>query len=157
MPKRRAKEEAEQRKESQQRLFKLPSEVRQLNSFELKKRSDARKHDRFKPKEAKIRVAKHGLFSKIGIAKNVGSNILDLSEGGARIRVSSMLKKGTKVYLRLDLPKFRDTVDAEGEVRWVRRTKNEDEYEIGIMFTNIEDKHKNKINFMRRYFDSKES
>jgi hypothetical protein len=50
--------------------------------------------------------------------RNIGRELLDISPGGARVRVSEPLPKGEKVTLELRDPRSGETFRARGEVRW---------------------------------------
>jgi Tfp pilus assembly protein PilZ len=58
----------------------------------------------------------------------------DLSLGGARIHSQAQLKVGTRISLRLELLRSRETVAIDGLVKWVRPSDADGIYEMGIEF-----------------------
>jgi c-di-GMP-binding flagellar brake protein YcgR len=58
----------------------------------------------------------------------------DLSLGGARIHSPARLAVGTRVGLRLELFRSRETVSIDGLVKWVRPSEADGVYEMGIAF-----------------------
>jgi len=58
----------------------------------------------------------------------------DLSLGGARIHSQAHLSVGTRISLRLDLLRSRESVTIDGQVRWVQPSEAENVYEMGIEF-----------------------
>lgn len=58
----------------------------------------------------------------------------DLSLGGARVHSPANLRVGTRVSLRIELVRSRETVTIDGQVKWTRPSEAENVYEMGIEF-----------------------
>jgi len=58
----------------------------------------------------------------------------DLSLGGAQVHSPEAFAVGTPVHLRIVLARTQDSVNLEGEVKWVKRHPSENVYQMGIEF-----------------------
>ena len=118
--------------------------------------NERRRHPRFSVEDCEITLTRSGLMNTIGIRKeNLARNLLDLSEGGLRVRTTEKLDKGARVRVRVVMKRFSDEIEALGEVRWsgthpIRPT----EHLAGIMFTKIDPQHARRIVNMRNWFTS---
>jgi Tfp pilus assembly protein PilZ len=118
--------------------------------------TERRKHPRFPVDECEVTVHRAGFMSRMGFGReNVGRELLDLSEGGARVRTWSRLNVGTKVRVRIKLLRFSDEIEAGGEIRWcVEHKLRNGDFSAGVMFTKIDPEHARKIANMRNWFTS---
>ena len=73
------------------------------------------------------------------VRKNVGVDILDISPGGLRIRVSELVDMGTMMIVELREPVTGDVFHARGVVRWVETVPGPkgDVHSIGLKFDEI--------------------
>lgn len=110
--------------------------------------TEKRRWKRFPVQDHSVILYKVGLlnFSK----KNLASCVLDLSQGGARILINEMLEPGTRIAFEVTLPKFKDTIRAKGQVRWVRRVAGN--FQVGIMFTEVESADRTKLKSAESFF-----
>jgi len=67
----------------------------------------------------------------------IAAHTYDLSTGGARIVTAKGYPVGVLVKIRLHLSGSAETVQLDGEVKWMRRRDHEDLYEIGIEFERL--------------------
>ena len=98
----------------------------------------------------------NGLLSFAGLGGTIrGCLTLDLSAGGVRVRLPKRIPHHTKVRVQIQLEKYKDTVDAAGVIRWCYQNReNAKQFFAGIMFTNLTDGEKRKIENMRSWFTS---
>ncbi len=115
-----------------------------------------RRHERFRPEDARVNVTEGGLLAAIGVGReNLCQVPLDLSEGGAKVQLSRRLAVGTKVKVRLEIERFGDALSAAGVVRWCHQSaKNPSTFFAGIMFTDLDPLEEKKIGAMREWFTS---
>lgn len=67
----------------------------------------------------------------------IAAHTFDLSTGGARIVTSKSYPVGTFIKIRLNLAGSEQSVNLDGEVKWLRQKPNEDVYEIGVEFERL--------------------
>jgi hypothetical protein len=122
------------------------------------KRADLRQHPRFRIGEAKAEMYLKGFLSKLGLGrKNEARVAVNLSEGGIMVSTATKLAPGTKVQLRIEMEKYKDVIETEGEVRWCYvSARNASEYYTGIQFVKLPPAHLSKISQMRAWFTSPE-
>ena len=82
--------------------------------------------------------------------KNLAKSLLNLGSGGAGMRLNRDLAEGTRVLVRIELPRFGDKLRVEGVIRWSRRNK------VGVEFLDLDDDQAARIRSMKRWFTSKE-
>jgi hypothetical protein len=58
----------------------------------------------------------------------------DVSLGGAQIHSAEPFEEGTLVRIQIDLIRTGETLHVEGLVKWLRRSKTEDVFELGVEF-----------------------
>jgi hypothetical protein len=58
----------------------------------------------------------------------------DISLGGARIHSRAPFEPGTLVRLQIDLMRTGETLRVEGLVKWLRQSKTDDIFEVGVEF-----------------------
>jgi len=61
----------------------------------------------------------------------------DLSTGGTRIFIRKAYPVGSKLRLRIDLARTKQSVTLDGVVKWVRTTEDESLFEVGVGFQNV--------------------
>ncbi|HVR85951.1 MAG TPA: PilZ domain-containing protein [Planctomycetota bacterium] len=122
------------------------------------KHEDLRQHPRFRIEDARTELYLKGFLAKMGIGrKNEARVAVNLSEGGMLVSTHGKLSPGARVLLRLEMEKFKDVIETEGEVRWCYvSARNASEYYAGIQFVKLAPAHLSKINQMRAWFTSPE-
>ena len=120
------------------------------------KGSERRIHGRFEISEAQSALYKEGILSLFGIKRdNKGRTALDLSEGGARFLTHDRLAVGTKLKVVIHMDKFKDTIEAAGEVKWsYQSAKDKNDYYSGIQFIDLDSAQARRIAAMRDWFSS---
>jgi c-di-GMP-binding flagellar brake protein YcgR len=92
-----------------------------------------RKDRRFKQwNKAVIRVTQAGQISP-GPAE-VKVITYDLSLGGARIHSEEPFEVGAVLRLQIELVRSRETINLEGQVKWIKRNESEHVFEMGLEF-----------------------
>jgi hypothetical protein len=121
------------------------------------RKSDLRKSRRFSIDDATTLVYRKGLLQSLGIGRtNEARAAVNISEGGILIRSHDKVTNGTKVRVRLEIEKFKDVIEAEGEVCWCVQGTGGDDYYAGIRFTDLPSAAATKISRLRGYFTSPE-
>lgn len=122
------------------------------------KRPELRRHPRFKTEEATAEVYLKGLLSTIGIGRrNEARAAVNLSEGGLLVRTASKLKPGSKVRFRVEIEKYNDVIEGEGEVRWCYQSaRDSSDFYAGIRFKELSPAQTALIGKMRSWFTSPE-
>jgi hypothetical protein len=131
---------------------------KELQSSARMKRADLRQHPRFRIEDAKTELYLKGFLAKMGIGrKNEARVAVNLSEGGMLVSTLGKLNPGVRVYLRVEMEKYKDVIETEGEVRWCYvSARNASEYYTGIQFVKLAPVHLAKISQMRAWFTSPE-
>ncbi len=121
-------------------------------------RPDLRKHPRFRVEDAKTELYIKGFLAKIGLnRKNEARIAVNLSEGGILVITHSKLTPGAKVVLRVEMEKYKDVIEAEGEVRWCYASaKDGSDYYAGVEFVKLAPENLSRIQGMRAWFTSPE-
>lgn len=135
-----------------------PAPVREQtdSSKEAGKPSDRRKHHRFEIDDCQATLYKEGLLTVIGVGKsNRARSALDLSEGGVRFLTHERLTVGAKVKIVIEMERYKDQIEASGEVRWCYQSgKSADDFYAGVEFLDLPSAEKRKIAMMRDWFTS---
>jgi c-di-GMP-binding flagellar brake protein YcgR len=121
-----------------------------------KKDTERRRHNRFEIDECQAMLYREGILTVLGVAKNNRARAaLDLSEGGVRFLVHERLPVGTKVRMIIQMEKYKDQIEAAGEVRWCYQSaKIADDFYAGVQFSGLDPAQKRKIIQMREWFTS---
>ena len=121
-----------------------------------KKETDRRKHNRFEVDECQATLYREGLLTVFGVGKgNRARAALDLSEGGVRFLIHERLPIGTKVRMIIQMEKYKEIIEASGEVRWCYQSvKTSEDFYAGVQFEGLEPAQKRKIALMREWFTS---
>jgi Tfp pilus assembly protein PilZ len=124
------------------------------NPAALSESDPQRHHPRFAPEEVELLCFPEGLLRALGLAKNAGRRLKDLSRAGAQIICSQKLDPGQRVTLRLEFKKEKMTIDAQGEVRWCRRdtTSLEPRYFAGVLFGDLPPGSEKSLRAIERAF-----
>jgi Tfp pilus assembly protein PilZ len=71
-----------------------------------------------------------------GLHANLSANAYtyDLSLGGTRLFTDRPFAVGTTIRILIELAKTCQTIQVDGEVKWMRRNEAEGVYEIGVEF-----------------------
>lgn len=120
------------------------------------KPSERRKHSRFEVDSCQATLYPDGMLTVFGVGKNNRARAaLDLSEGGVRFLTQERLPVGAKVRLIIEMEKYKDQIEASGEVRWCYQSaKNAGDFFAGVQFENLDPSQKRKIALMREWFTS---
>lgn len=108
---------------------------------------EQRQATRFKVGEVVVNCVRRRLGVQ-GLRKNLALRLQDLSERGLRLSLVEPVEPGTPVSLTLHFSAFADSVDAEGEVRWCRKSGNENH--AGVWFIDLPEANRKKIEFARK-------
>lgn len=121
-------------------------------------RPDLRKHPRFRIEDAKTEMYLKGFLAKIGLnRRNEARVAVNLSEGGILVITHAKLNPGSKVHLRVEMEKYKDVIEAEGEVRWCYASaKDASNFYAGVEFVKLPSENLTRINQMRAWFTSPE-
>jgi uncharacterized protein (TIGR02266 family) len=123
------------------------------------KRPELRRYPRFKTDdEAKAELYLKGLLTTLGIGrKNEARAAVNLSEGGLLVRTATQLKPGAKVQIKIEIEKYHDVIEGEGEVRWCYQSAtNASDFYAGVQFKDLPPAQKALIDKMRSWFTSPE-
>jgi len=122
------------------------------------KRAELRRHPRFRADAASAHLYVKGFLTTIHIGrKNEARSAVNLSEGGILLRTQSKLKAGTKVQVRIEIEKYNDLIEAEGEIRWCFQSARDGaDYYAGIQFNGLPPAQAALIAKMRSWFTSPE-
>ena len=67
----------------------------------------------------------------------IAAHTYDLSTGGARIIASKSYPVGTFIKIRLNLAGSDQSVNLDGEVKWLKQKPGDNLYEIGVEFERL--------------------
>jgi hypothetical protein len=117
-----------------------------------------RRHTRFKTEEASAQITTKGLLATLGIArKNQARATVNLSEGGILVRAQSKLKAGSRVKVKIEVEKYNDVIECEGEVCWCYQSaRDASDFYAGIRFVDLPPAQSALIGKMRSWFTSPE-
>jgi c-di-GMP-binding flagellar brake protein YcgR len=135
-----------------------PAPVREQteSSKETGKPGERRRHFRFEVDDCQATLYREGLLSVLGVGKsNRARAALDLSEGGVRFLTTERLPLGTKVRIVIQMERYKDQIEASGEVRWCYQSaKTSQDFYAGVEFIDLPAAEKRKISMMREWFTS---
>jgi len=116
--------------------------------------NEKRSHPRFKVESAVAVVGKAGLLG--GLLGPKKHHVVNLSQGGAMIQINKKLPIDSKHDLRIEVPKYKEVIEAVGEVRWcLESAKNKDIY-MGVRFVDLAPSERRKLAGMQELFSSVE-
>src|SRR5688572_25371484 len=76
--------------------------------------NEKREHPRFKVEGATAVVGKSGLLG--GLLGSKKHHVVNLSQGGAMVCISKRLPVGSKHDIRIEIPKYKEIIEAAGEI-----------------------------------------
>ena len=121
-----------------------------------KKASERRRHLRSEIEECQATLYREGILSVFGVGKgNRARAALDLSEGGCRFLITERIPIGTKVRMIIQMDKYKDQIEASGEIRWCYQSvKNSKDFYAGVQFDDLDPAQARKIVLMKEWFTS---
>src|SRR5213592_119371 len=118
--------------------------------------ADKREHPRFKVEGAAASVGKPGFLASLGLGP-IKHAVINLSQGGAMIRLGKRLPIESRHDLRIEIPKYKEVIEAVGEIRWcLASAKNERDIYAGVRFVDLPAAERRKRAGMYELFTSAE-
>jgi hypothetical protein len=106
---------------------------------------DKREHPRFQVEGATTCLGKPGFLSSLGFGP-IRHQVVNLSEGGAMVRVGKNLPVDSRHELLIEIPTYRETLETVGEVRWCAQSaKNKSDFYVGIRFVDLPAEEQRKL------------
>ncbi len=125
-------------------------------SSDAAERREQRAHARFKVDGGLLALGKPGLLTNIGFGFRQ-EILVNLSEGGVLALVGKRLKEGSLLRLRVEIPKWKDVIACEGEVRWCAQSARADtHFYVGFAFRGLAPGDAKRIAQMRELSGSVE-
>jgi hypothetical protein len=113
---------------------------------------DKREHPRFKVEGATTVVGKPGFLASLGIGP-IRHSVVNLSEGGAMVRVGKSLPIGSRHELQIQVPKANEVIETVGEIRWCAQSARKDsDYYVGFRFVDLPAAERSKLSGMTERF-----
>lgn len=138
------------------RVFRLaPAENPEHPSRVIARSPEPRRaHKRFSPEEVDLVCLPHDFLRLLGLARNTGRRLKDLSRGGAQIVCSRKLRPGRRVELRLEFRRAQEAIRATGVVRWCLRdtASLEPRYLAGVAFEKLPADSERSLRAVERAF-----
>jgi len=107
--------------------------------------ADKREHPRFQVDGATTSLGKPGFLSSLGFGP-IRHQVVNLSQGGAMVRVGKHFPVESRHELRIELPSIREIVETIGEVRWCAQSvKNASDFYVGIRFVDLPEDDQRKL------------
>jgi hypothetical protein len=134
----------------------VPVREQTESSKEAGRPGERRRHSRFEIEDCHATLYREGLLTVLGVGKsNRARAALDLSEGGARFLTIERLPVGCKVRIIIQVERYKDQIEAVGEVRWSYQSgKSSQDFYAGVEFLDLPAVEKRKISTMRDWFTS---
>jgi c-di-GMP-binding flagellar brake protein YcgR len=134
----------------------VQGKLEESSSSQAKKSTERRRHSRFEIDSCQATLYREGMLTVFGVGKsNRARAALDLSEGGVRFLTHERLPVGTKVRIIIEMEKYKDQIEASGEVRWCYQSaKIAEDFYAGVQFEDLDPVEKRKIAQMREWFTS---
>lgn len=133
-------------------LPKPPSD----RSFPAASNVDKRQYPRFKVDDATAVLGKPGLLASLGLGP-IRHSVINLSQGGAMVRFAKSLAVDSRHELRIEIPKYREVIEAVGEIRWCGESvKRKSEFYLGIQFVDLPAAELRKLSSMYEWVSSAE-
>lgn len=136
------------------RLASTESEEHPSRVLLLRSPEPRRAHKRFTPEEVALVCLPRDFLRLLGLARNTGRRLKDISRGGAQIVCARKLRPGQRVDLRLEFRRAQATVEAQGVVRWCARdtTSLEPRYLAGVKFEKLPPGSERSLRAVERAF-----
>ncbi len=117
-----------------------------------------RRSPRFPIHEASIHLTTKGLMASFGFGRgNRARNAVNLSVGGALVGCGKRIEPGTPVHVRIEIPRFKDTIEGDAEVRWCAASARDTKlYYVGLCFTGLDADQQRTVEALHRWFTSPE-
>jgi hypothetical protein len=98
-----------------------------------------------------------GLLTSLGLGL-IRHPVINLSQGGAMVRVARHLPVDSRHPLRIEIPRLNEVIETVGEVRWCGESaRRESEIYVGIRFVNLPAADRGKLAGMYDFFTPGES
>jgi hypothetical protein len=116
---------------------------------------DKREHPRFKVEGATTVVGKPGFLASLGIGP-IRHSVVNLSQGGAMVRVGKSFPIGSRHELQIQIPRADEVIQTVGEIRWCAQSarKGSDFY-VGFRFVDLAPADRLKLGGMTERFAAK--
>ena len=106
---------------------------------------DKREYPRFQVEGATTSLGKPGFLTSLGFGP-IRHQVVNLSEGGAMVRVGKNIPIESRHELRIEIPTYRETLETVGEVRWCAQSaKNKSDFYVGIQFVDLPEEDQRKL------------
>jgi hypothetical protein len=113
---------------------------------------DKREHPRFKVEGTTTVVGKPGILASLGIGP-IRHSVVNLSQGGAMVRVGKSLPVGSRHELQIEIPKANEVIQTVGEIRWCAQSARKDsDFYVGFRFVDLSPSEQNKLGGMTERF-----
>jgi hypothetical protein len=118
---------------------------------------EKREFPRFRVQGATASIGKAaGLLANLGLGLRK-HEVINLSQGGAMIRPGKRLPVKSRHELRIEIPKYREVIEALGEIRWcLASAKSDTDIYVGVMFVDLPAAEVRKITRIYELFTSTE-
>jgi hypothetical protein len=118
--------------------------------------TDKRQFPRFKVEGTTTSLGKPGLLVSLGLGP-IKYPVINLSQGGAMVRVSKRLEMDSRHELRIEIPKYKEVIETVGEIRWCGESaiKESDIY-VGLQFVDLPAVERRKLAGIYERFTSAE-
>src|SRR6185436_20997145 len=118
--------------------------------------NDKRQYPRFKVEGATAILGKPGFLQNLGLL-SAARPVINLSQGGAMIRLGKRLPIESRHDLRIEILKCREVIEATAEIRWcLASAKKESDIYVGVSFVELSDAERRKLIRMQELFLSAE-
>jgi hypothetical protein len=106
---------------------------------------EKREHTRFRVEGATTVLGEPGLLTSLGLGL-IRHPVINLSQGGAMVRVARRLPVDSRHPLRIEIPRLKEVIDTIGKVRWCGESvRRESEIYVGIRFVNLPEADRRKL------------
>lgn len=106
---------------------------------------EKRQFPRYKVEGATTVLGKPGILQSLGFGP-IRHPIVNLSQGGAMVRLSKGFPVGSRHELRIEIPKVGEVVETWGEIRWCAQSaKNPADYYVGVEFVDVPADERRKL------------
>lgn len=119
-------------------------------------RPEQRSAPRFRVDGAIVSLAKPGMLASLGLGLKT-ETLVNLSPGGVLVRASKSLVVGSRVRVRIEVPKWKDVIACDAEVRWCAQSARVDlHFYAGLAFRGLPDLDAKRIAQMHELLKSVE-
>jgi hypothetical protein len=118
---------------------------------------DKREHPRFKVEGATTVVGKPGFLASLGIGP-IRHSVVNLSQGGAMVRVGKSFPIGSLHELQIVIPKANEVIETVGEIRWCAQSARKDsDFYVGFRFVELGPAERSKLSGVSQRFADPEA